>query len=145
MKPETERSLSEERNALRRVDSQFTDANSMTLDNARALYYIYENALNAPVIEKYGNIPRRYWTHNLETLSQSFGLLTMIPTSLQTALHEMTPYYLARYTTESAYMTLVNSSTPQQWSERIRGAGELLDFVEHKVIDSPPTFNQLVF
>lgn len=144
MRFETQTCIREQRDALDRVRKEFTAASSMTADNAKRLFNIYENAVKTPIIEHYGNIPHgSFRTHDLPALCQTYGVWNTLPSSLQVAIGDINPFWSVRYTTEAAYKTLVTSSNPQQWADRIQAAERILDFMEIQVIADPTTFSRL--
>ena len=146
MDPETKTFLSQQRAALNRVQTEYTANNSMTFDNAKRLCYVYENGLKAPIVEHfYYNVPRKFRSHDLTTLCQSYGVWAMMPSSLQVAIQDMNPFSEVQFPTEPAFKTLVESSNTKQWDDRIEAAKELLNFVEYQVITDPTNYSRLTF
>jgi len=138
--------LTEQGDALNRVETEFTCSNSMTFDNAKRLFYVFENGLKAPIVEHFHNsVPHKYRSHDLTTLSQSYGIWPMLSSSLQGAIQEMNAFSGVQYTTEVAFRTLVESSNPQQWTDRIEAGKQLLNFVEYQVITDPTNTARLTF
>ncbi len=144
MKGNTRAWLHEGREFVANAEKKFTDSSSVNAGAVENLVKSYEYAIKAPIVEKYGTVPRRFQTHDLTSLCQLGGLSSPLPGNLQDAIREIETLYPV-YPGEPAYTTLVSSSTSDQWNNRIKAANELLDFIDRKVICDSMVFSRLTF
>jgi hypothetical protein len=144
MKASTETWLHEVSTDLDEVKQGFTKAGFMTGGNCERLFKAYEKTVKAPVVEKFGSVPRRFRTHELSTLCQSYGLWPILPAKLKAAITGIEPFYPV-YPNELGYITIISSSSVAEWGNRITVAIELLDHIEKNVICDSVAFSRLIF
>jgi hypothetical protein len=144
MKGSTVRWLHEARIDLAEVQQDFTRAGSMTGGNCERLFKVYEKTVKAPIVDKFGSVPRSFHTHGLSTLCQSYGLWPLLPAQLKSAITDIEPFYPV-YPNETAYTTLVSSSSVSDWGNRITAATEFLDHLEKHIICDSVAFGKLTF
>lgn len=128
MKPLTEKYMHEARETLQKTRKEFTETNSMNASLCeRAFTSGVEMTIKAYEFEVTGKITH---THSIMTISQSCGLLGLLPSDLQTTIREWAPFDPSvRYPGSIPYNTLVNSTTPDQFNRMTAKALELTNFV----------------
>jgi hypothetical protein len=127
-----------------RVERVLTLTGSITSGDAETLYKQgYEYSLKAPLAEKYNGIPSSYHSHPLTVLSKQYGLFDLLTLELQQSLADMDRHFsYPAYPGSIGYNSLVSSSSPAQWNQRIARAKELREFVKD-VINTSSLFSRL--
>lgn len=144
MTPETAQWLNEGRVRIEEVGATFTNVSSMSSHGAEGVFMAAEYALKAPLVERFGTLPGRYEHHRLVTLANRTGLWAELPRYLQEFVTDIAPYDPnVRYPGETAFETLVSSSTNAQWASRLELAQQLLDHVRDAVISDPSAMARL--
>ena len=146
MQPETARWLNESRGSFGAAHSRFNDISSMDVTGAGALFMSAEYAVKAVIVEHYGFLPPSFETHRIVNLSHRIALWPQLPSDLRTHLADMAlldPN--VRYPRETAYETLVSSSSNAEWQQRLTTAPRFIQYIERDVIGNPATFGKLAF
>jgi hypothetical protein len=144
MKEEPKKYIHEARVHHKQIDGEFTRTGSVTVGECDKLFkQVYEYAIKAPIAERFTGIPNSYQSHSLGALCKSYGLWPLLGPELQCVITEMDPFYPG-YPGNTAYTTLLSSSSAAEWSHRIAMGKELIEFVE-EVIDDPSLFSKLTF
>ena len=146
MQPETARWLNESRVSVGAAQSRFNDISSMDVTGAGALFMSAEYAVKAVIVEHYGFLPPSFETHRIVNLSHRIGLWPRLPPDLRTHLADMAlldPN--VRYPRETAYETLVSSSSNAEWQQRLATAPRFIQYIERDVIGNPTTLGKLTF
>lgn len=130
MRQETSRWIHEARLGVEKAKEEFTRNSSLTADHCRMLCNGVERAVKAPLVEKYGDVPKEYWHHTLVQLCKVTGLWQSMPPHLQSVVQTLAPYTPnVSYPSEKAFATLVAGG--EDWGSRLGEAGELVDHVQH--------------
>ena len=130
--------LHEAQIAYEEVQKQFTEVNTMTAGNCKKLCTAAELALKSLVVEKEGNIPKSFYTHDLNKIAVRTGLWSLLPERCQATLTNLTPFNLnpdVRYPSGKAYATLVNSTSPEMWSHRLEDTRHIIELCTAAVTD----------
>ena len=146
MQPETARWLNESRGSFGAAHSRFNDISSMDVTGAGALFMSAEYAVKAVIVEHYGFLPPSFETHRIVNLSHRIALWPQLPSDLRTHLADMAlldPN--VRYPRETAYETLVSSSSNAEWQQRLTTAPRFIQYIERDVIGNPAAFGKLTF
>ncbi len=146
MQPETARWLNESRGSFGAAHSRFNDISSMDVTGAGALFMSAEYAVKAVIVEHYGFLPPSFETHRIVNLSHRIALWPQLPSDLRTHLADMAlldPN--VRYPRETAYETLVSSSSNAEWQQRLTTAPRFIQYIERDVIGNPTTLGKLTF
>ena len=146
MQPETARWLNESRGSFGAAHSRFNDISSMDVTGAGALFMSAEYAVKAVIVEHYGFLPPSFETHRIVNLSHRIALWPQLPSDLRTHLADMAlldPN--VRYPRETAYETLVSSSSNAEWQQRLATAPRFIQYIERDVIGNPTTLGKLTF
>ena len=118
----------------------------MDVTGAAALFMSAEYALRAVIVERYGFLPPRFEIHRIVNLSHRIALWPQLPSDLRTHLADMAlldPN--VRYPRETAYETLVSSSSNAEWQQRLATAPRFIQYIERDVIGNPTTLGKLTF
>jgi len=147
VQPETARWLNESRGSFGAAQSQFNDISSMDVTGAGALFMSAEYAVKAVIVEHYGFLPPSFKTHHrIVNLSHRIGLWSQFPPDLRARLADIAPLDPhVRYPGETAYETLVSSSSNAEWQQRLTTAPRFIQYIERDVIGNPATFGKLTF
>ena len=146
MQPETARWLNESRGSFGAAQSRFNDISSMDVTGAGALFMSAEYAVKAVIVEHYGFLPPRFETHRIVNLSHQIGLWSLLPPDLRTHLADTSPLDPnVRYPRETAYETLVSSSSNAEWQQRLTTASRFIQYIERDVIGNAAAFGELTF
>jgi hypothetical protein len=146
VQPETARWLNESRVSLGAAQSRFNDISSMDVTGAGALFMSAEYAVKAVIVEHYGSLPPSFETHRIVNLSHRIGLWSQLPPDLRAHLADVAPLDPnVRHPRETAYETLVSSSSNAEWEQRLTTARQFLQYIERDVIGNPATFGKLTF
>jgi hypothetical protein len=146
VQPETARWLNESRGSFGAARSRFNDISSMDVTGAGALFMSAEYAVKAVIVEHYGFLPPFFETHRIVNLSHRIGLWPQLPPDLRTHLADMAPLDPnVRYPRETAYETLVSSSSNAEWQQRLTTAPRFIQYIERDVIGNPAIFGKLTF
>ncbi len=146
MQPETARWLNESRGSFGAAQSRFHDISSMDVTGAAALFTSAEYAVKAVIVEHYGFLPPRFETHRIVNLAHRIGLWSQLPPDLRTHLADIAPLDPnLRYPGETAYETLVSSSSNAEWQQLLTTAPRFIQYIEGDVIGNPAAFGQLTF
>ena len=146
MQPETASWLNESRGSFGAAQSRFNDVSSMDVTGAGALFMSAEYAVKAVIVEHYGFLPPSFETHRIVNLSHRIALWPQLPSDLRTHLADMAlldPN--VRYPRETAYETLVSSSSNAEWQQRLTTAPRFIQYIERDVIGNPTTLGKLTF
>ena len=146
MQPETASWLNESRGSFGAAHSRFNDISSMDVTGAGALFMSAEYAVKAVIVEHYGFLPPSFETHRIVNLSHRIALWPQLPSDLRTHLADMAlldPN--VRYPRETAYETLVSSSSNAEWQQRLTTAPRFIQYIERDVIGNPTTLGKLTF
>jgi len=146
VQPETARWLNESRGSFGAAHSRFNDISSMDVTGAGALFMSAEYAVKAVIVEHYGFLPPSFETHRIVNLSHRIALWPQLPSDLRTHLADMAlldPN--VRYPRETAYETLVSSSSNAEWQQRLTTAPRFIQYIERDVIGNPTTLGKLTF
>ena len=145
MQPETARWLNESRGSFGAAQSRFNDISSMMdVTGAGALFLSAEYAVKAVIVEHYGFLPPSFETHRIVNLSHRIGLWSQIPPDLRAYLADIAPLDpRVRYPRETAYETLVSSSSNAEWEQRLTTAPRFIQYIESDVIGNPAAFGKL--
>jgi hypothetical protein len=141
----------------------------MDVTGAAALFMSAEYAVKAVIAEHYGFLPPRFETHRIVNLSHLIGLWWQLPPDLRAHLADMAhldpnvrrppptvsagrgPRNFApldpdvRDPRETAYETLVSSSSKAEWQQRLATAPRFIQYIERDVIGNPAAFGKLTF
>ncbi len=140
MRPKTDEWFHESRVAIESSLAEFTRNNSMTSPACDNLFMGIEKGIKAVIVEKHGTLPTSYRHHGLVDLCKDSGFWGALPPHLQDFVGTMTSYGpKARYPSETAYQTLVHSSTLEEWKKRLAAAEEFMGFVQNWVVTSGGT------
>ena len=146
MQSETARWLNESRGSFGAAQSRFNDISSMDVTGAGALFMSAEYAVKAVIVEHYGFLPPSFETHRIINLSHRLGLWSLLPLDLRTHLADIAPLDPnVRYPRETAYETLVSSSSNAEWQQRLTTAPRFTQYIERDVIGNPAAFGKLTF
>ena len=146
MQPETARWLNESRGSFGAAQSRFNDISSMDVTGAGALFMSAEYAVKAVIVEHYGCLPPSFETHRIVNLSHRIGLWSQFPPDLRAYLADIAPLDPhVRYPGETAYETLVSSSSNAEWQQRLTTAPRFIQYIERDVIRNPAAFGKLTF
>ena len=146
MQPETASWLNESRGSFGAAQSRFNDISSMDVTGAGALFMSAEYAVKAVIVEHYGFLPPSFETHRIVNLSHRIALWPQLPSDLRTHLADMAPLDPnVRYPRETAYETLVSSSSNAEWQQRLTTAPRFIQYIERDVIGNPTTLGKLTF
>ena len=146
MQPETARWLNESRGSFGAAQRRFNDISSMDVTGAGALFMSAEYAVKAVIAEHYGFLPPRFETHRIVNLSHQIGLWSQLPPDLRAHLADIAPLDPnVRHPRETAYETLVSSSSNAEWELRLTTAPQFLQYIERDVIGNPAAFGKLTF
>ena len=147
MQPETARWLNESRGSFGAAQSRFNDISSMDVTGAGALFMSAEYAVKAVIVEHYGFLPPSFKTHHrIVNLSHLIGLWWQLPLDLRAHLADIAPLDPnVRYPRETAYETLVSSSSNAEWQQLLTTAPRFLQYIERDVIGNPAAFGKLTF
>jgi hypothetical protein len=138
--------LNESRGSFGAAHSRFNDISSMDVTGAGALFMSAEYAVKAVIVEHYGFLPPSFETHRIVNLSHRIGLWSQLPADLRTHLADMAPLDPnVRYPRETAYETLVSSSSNAEWQQRLMTAPRFIQFIERDMIGNPAAFGKLTF
>ncbi len=138
MREETGLWLHEAHIALDSSKRLFTDASSMSAPACGNFCEGVEKTLKAVIVEGSGSTPGSYYSHDVAGISHTIGLWEHLPQSYKTLLTTVTSLWPnTRYPSEKAYITLVNSISPQQWEEHFLAAQGFKEFVETQVVPNP--------
>ena len=147
MQAETASWLNKSRGSFGAAQSRFNDISSMDVTGAGALFMSAEYAMKAVIVEHYGFLPSSFKTHHrIVNLSHRIGLWPQLPPDLRTHLADMAlldPN--VRYPRETAYETLVSSSSNAEWQQRLTTAPRFIQYIERDVIGNPTTLGKLTF
>ena len=145
MQPETASWLNESRGSFGAAQSRFNDVSSMDGTGAGALFMSAEYAVKAVIVEHYGFLPPSFKTHHrIVNLSHLIGLWWQLPPDLRAHLADMAPLDpRVRYPRETAYETLVSSSSNAEWEQRLTTAPRFIQYIESDVIGNPAAFGKL--
>ena len=139
MQLETARWLNESRGSFGAAHSRFHASSSMDGTGAGALFMSAESAVKAVIVEHYGFLPPRFATHRIVNLSHRIGLWWQLPLDLRTHLADMASLDPnVRYPRETAYETLVSSSSTAEWQQRLTTAPRFIQYIERDVIGTRP-------
>ena len=146
MQPETARWLNESR-VSGAAQSRFNVISSMYVTGAGALFMSAEYAVKAVIVEHYGFLPPSFKTHHrIVNLSHLIGLWWQLPPDLRAHLADIAPLDPnVRYSRETAYETLVSSSSNAEWQQRLTTAPRFIQYIERDVIGNPTTRGKLTF
>ena len=87
--------------------------------------------MKAVIVEHYGCLPPSFETHRIVNLSHRIGLWSQLPPDLRTHLADMAPLDPAvRHPRETAYETLVSSSSNAEWQQRLTAAPRFIQYIE---------------
>jgi hypothetical protein len=118
----------------------------MDVTGAGALFKSAEYAVKAVIVEHYGFLPPRFETHWIINLSHRIGLWSQLPPDLRTHLADIAPLGPnVRYPIETAYETLVSSSSHAEWQQLLATAPRFIQYIECDVIGNPAAFSKLTF
>jgi len=146
VQPETARWLNESRGSFGAAHSRFNDISSMDVTGAGALFMSAEYVVKAVIVEHYGFLPPSFETHRIVNLSHRIGLWPQLPPDLRTHLADMALFDPnVRYPRETAYETLVSSSSNAEWQQRLTTAPRFIQYIERDVIGNPAAFGKLTF
>ena len=146
VQPETARWLNESRVSLDAAQSRFKDISSMDVSGAGALFMSAEYAVKALIVEHYGRVPPSFETHRIVNLAHRIGLWSQLPPYLREHLADLAPLDPSvRYPRETAYETLVSSSSNAEWQQRLTTAPRFIQYIERDVIGNPAAFGKLTF
>ena len=146
VQPETASWLNESRGSFGAAQSRFNGISSMDVTGAGALFMSAEYAVKAVIVEHYGFLPPRFETHRIVNLSHQIGLWSRLPPDLRAHLADIAPLDPnVRYPRETAYETLVSSSSNAEWQELLTTAPRFIQYIERDVIGNPAAFGQLTF
>ncbi|TMB43582.1 MAG: hypothetical protein E6J55_12530 [Deltaproteobacteria bacterium] len=138
--------MNESRGSFGAAHSRFNDISSMDVTGAGALFMSAEYAVKAVIVEHYGFLPPSFETHRIVNLSHRIALWPQLPSDLRTHLADMAlldPN--VRYPRETAYETLVSSSSNAEWQQRLTTAPRFIQYIERDVIGNPTTLGKLTF
>ena len=147
MQPETASWLNESRGSVGAAQNRFNDISSMDVTGAGALFMSAEYAVKAVIVEHYGFLPPSFKTHHrIVNLSHLIGLWWQLPSDLRAYLADIAPLDpTVRYPRETAYETLVSSSSNAEWQQRLTTAPRFIQYIERDVIGNPAAFGKLTF
>ncbi len=147
MQLETASWLNESRGSFSAAHSRFNDISSMDVTGAGALFMSAEYAVKAVIVEHYGFLPPSFKTHHrIVNLSHLIGLWWQLPPDLRAYLADIAPLDPnVRYPRETAYETLVSSSSNAEWHQRLATAPRFIQYIERDVIGNPAAFGKLTF
>src|SRR5262249_22125861 len=146
MQPETAKWLNESRGSFGAAQSRFNDISSMDVTGAGALFMSAEYAMKAVIVEHYGFLPPSFETHRIVNLSHQIGLWSQLPPALRAYLADIAPLDPnVRHPRETAYETLVSSSSNEEWQQRLLTASRFIQYLERDVIGNPTAFGKLLF
>jgi hypothetical protein len=146
VQPETARWLNESRGSFVAAQSRFNDISSMDVTGAGALFMSAEYAVKAVIVEHYGCLPPSFETHRIVNLSHRIGLWSQLPPDLRAHVADMAQLDPnVRYPRETAYETLVSSSSNAEWRERLTTARRFIQYIERDVIGNSAAFGKLTF
>src|SRR6266849_8127932 len=142
---EAARWLNEARVSRDDAERQFSWTSTMTANGGvQPLFMSAEYALKAVVVQHHGSLPKQFETHDLTWLARRINLLPQLPADLQTFVSELGQFDPnCRYPREVLFETLVSSSTPAQWWDRLTAATRFIDYIDHNVIGDPAVFGTL--
>src|SRR5713226_6803416 len=133
----------------------------MDVTGAAALFMSAEYAVKAVIVEHYGFLPPSFETHRIVNLSHQIGLWSQLPPDLRAHLADIAPLDpnvrrvpptvsagrgprnfapldpSVRYPRETAYETLVSSSSNAEWQQLLTTAPQFLQYIERDVIGNP--------
>ena len=102
--------------------------------------------MKAVIVEHYGFVPPSFETHRIVNLSHRIGLWSQFLPDLRAYLADIAPLDPhVRYPGETAYETLVSSSSNAEWQQRLTTAPRFIQYIERDVIGNPATFGKLAF
>ena len=146
MQPETAKWLNESRGSFGAAQSRFNDIAAMDVTGAGALFMSAEYAVKAVIVEHYGFLPPRFETHRIVNLSHRIGLWSQLPPDLRAHLADIAPLDPnVRSLRETAYETLVSSSSHAEWQQLLTTAPRFIQYIERDVIGNPVAFGKLTF
>ena len=146
MHRETTRWLNESRGRFGAAHSRFHDTSSMDVTGAGALFLSAEYAVKAVIVEHYGFLPPSFETHRIVNLSHRIGLWPQLPPDLRTHLADMAPLDPdVRSPRETAYETLVSSSSNAEWQQLLTTAPRFIQYIARDVIGNAAAFGKLTF
>jgi hypothetical protein len=138
--------LNESRGSFGAARSRFNDISSMDVTGAGALFMSAEYAVKAVIVEHYGFLPPSFETHRIINLSHRIGLWSQLPPALRTHLADIAQLDPSvRYPRETAYETLVSSSSNAEWQQRLTTGPRFIQYIERDVIGNPAAFGKLTF
>jgi len=139
--------LNESGGSFGAAHSRFHDISSMDVTGAGALFMSAEYAVKAVIVEHYGFLPPSFKTHHrIVNLSHLIGLWWQLPPDLRAHLADIAPLDPnVRYSRETAYETLVSSSSNAEWQQRLTTAPRFIQYIERDVIGNPTTRGKLTF
>lgn len=118
----------------------------MDVTGAGALFRSVEYAMKAVIVEHYGFLPPAFQTHRIVNLSHLIGLWWQFPPDLRAYLADMAPLDPnVQHRRETAYATLVASSSNAEWQQRLATAPRFIQYIERDVIGNPAAFGKLTF
>jgi hypothetical protein len=146
VQPETASWLNESRGSFGAARSRFNDISSMDVTGAGALFMSAEYAVKAVIVEHYGFLPPSFETHRIINLSHRIGLWSQLPPALRTHLADIAQLDPSvRYPRETAYETLVSSSSNAEWQQRLTTGPRFIQYIERDVIGNPAAFGKRTF
>jgi len=138
--------LNESRVSVGAAQSRFNDISSMDVTGAGALFMSAEYSVKAVIVEHYGFLPPSFETHRIVNLSHRIGLWPQLPPALRAHLADIAQLDPnVRYRRETAYETLVSSSSNAEWQQRLTTAARFIQYIERDVIGNPTTLGKLTF
>jgi hypothetical protein len=138
--------LNESLGSFGAAQSRFNDISSMDVTGAGALFMSAEYAVKAVIVEHYGFLPSSFETHRIVNLSHRMGLWFQLPPDLRAHLADIAPLDPnVRYPGETAYETLVSSSSNAEWQQLLATAPRFIEYIERDVIGNPAIFGKLTF
>ncbi|MBI4522404.1 MAG: hypothetical protein HY695_01185 [Deltaproteobacteria bacterium] len=146
MKKEAAEYIHEWQITIDRINLNFTTTGSMMAADVENLCkFGYEYPIKAVIAQQYGSVPRSYYGHSPGELIEKIGLKMYMPGNLQSGVTDMEGWYPV-YPNEKAFITLVGSSTPAQWANRIEASKQLGEFVLNQILSSSSSiFPKLTF
>ena len=146
VQPETARWLNESRVSLGAAQGRFNDISSMDVTGAGALFMSAAYAVKALIVEHHGFLPPSFETHRIVNLSHRIGLWSQFPPDLRAYLADIAQLDPnVRYPGETAYETLVSSSSNAEWQQLLTTAPRFIQYLGRDVIGNPAAFGKLTF
>jgi len=104
-----------------------------------------ENAIKAPIVQKYDDVPKKYWDHGLVGLCRATNLWQQLEDDHRDSIARVDDLgrVQTRYPTTPQYRVLVGSASFAQWTTDMATALGMVDFIQDTVIQNCSVYRRL--